>query len=82
MGADIILELIKAGGPVFGPLLFIIAIWITLAYHSLQRQADIREFRLYMALVDKKYFTVAELRDTYGVLPKGDNRRISWEGVF
>jgi hypothetical protein len=80
--ANTILELIRAGGPIFGPLLFIITLWITFAYHSLQRRGDIRDFRLYMALVDKRIFTVAELRD-YGVLPQVDERRGSaWEGVL
>jgi hypothetical protein len=81
MPGETILELIKAGGPLFGPLLFIITLWITLAYHSLQRRGDIRDFRLYMALIDKKYFTVAELRD-YGVLPQVNERHAGWEGVL
>lgn len=82
MSADTILELIKAGGPLFGPLLFVVTFFITASFYSLQRQGDIRDYRLYMALVDKDVFTVDELRNKYGVLPQTSQRLTGWEGVF
>lgn len=78
--SELLLELIRTGGPLFGPLLFIIAIFLTGGYHSMLRQVAIRNNRICLALVDKGYFTLKELRD-YGMLHDVGDMYSAWEGI-
>jgi hypothetical protein len=65
--SQLILELIRAGGPVFGPLLFIFTMFLTWGYHSLLYQVSVRQNRFALFLLDKGVGTLHELY-TYGLL--------------
>lgn len=64
---NVIVELIRAGGPLFGPLLFAVAFGMTWLYHGLLRQVSIRQNRFALFLLDKKVGTLDELY-RYGLL--------------
>jgi hypothetical protein len=65
--AEIIGTLIRDGGPLVGPCLFIFAIVQNWSYHSLLRQVAIRGNRQTLAMIDKKVYTMAEAKE-YGLL--------------
>lgn len=65
--AELIGTLIRDGGPLFGPALFIFAIVFNWGYHSLLRQVAIRQNRMLLVMVDKKIITMREAED-YGLL--------------
>lgn len=64
---QIILDAIRAGGPVFGPLLFLVAIGFSWGYHGLLRQVSMQQNRFALILLDKKVVTLRELVE-YGCL--------------
>lgn len=65
--AELLGTLIREGGPLFGPILFIFGIALTWGYNSLLRQVAIRQNRMSLLLVDKGVVTLKELRE-YGIL--------------
>lgn len=65
--AEILGTLIRDGGPLFGPMLFVFAIALSWGYNSLLRQVAIRQNRMSLLLVEKGVVTLRELRD-YGIL--------------
>lgn len=64
---NLIIELIKSGGPLFGPLLFLLGLALSWFYHSLLYKVSVRQNRFALFLLDKHVATLPELL-TYGLI--------------
>lgn len=65
--ATVLLELIREGGPLIGPLLFLMALAFSWGYHGLLRQVSSRQNRFALLLLEKDICTLDELL-RYGIL--------------